>query len=137
MKQLILHNKNKQYNNLQIWSFFIITSTCKMETCNFKRLISKNGNTADTTSACGLQNNVGVSRSAEQSATFRHTRPDTFRNYKSASRPNDLSLLGAVMKKQNSFSLLFEMSLAFSELPCLGTPSSSFHFPAAADTGSL
>ena len=58
MKQLILHNKNKQYNNLQIWSFFIITSKCKMETCNFKRLISKNGNTADAASACGLQNNV-------------------------------------------------------------------------------
>lgn len=58
MKQLILHNKNKQYNNLQIWSFFIITSNCKMETCNFKRLISKNGNTADAASACGLQNNV-------------------------------------------------------------------------------
>lgn len=60
MKQLILYNKNKQYNKLQIWSFFIITSNYKMETYNFKRLISKNGNTADAASACGLQNNVGL-----------------------------------------------------------------------------
>lgn len=62
MKQLILHNKNKQYNNLQIWSFFIITSNCKMETCNFKRLISKNGNTADAASACGLRNDAGLAQ---------------------------------------------------------------------------
>lgn len=34
-----------------MWSFFIIASNCKTETYNFKRLISKNGNTADVASA--------------------------------------------------------------------------------------
>lgn len=74
MKQLILHNENKQYNNLQIWSYIIITSNCKMETCNFKRLISKNGNTADAESACGLQNNVGLAQCGTVNI-FRYIRP--------------------------------------------------------------
>lgn len=114
MKQLILHNKNKQYNNLQIWSFFIITSNCKMETCNFKRLRSKNGNTADAASACGLQNNVGLAQWGTVNI-FWYIRPhiQKLQIFLELSHPKDASYLCTIMKSKTK-KLFFLFSFVYS-----------------------